>query len=143
MCYVASQAIPHWLPTVSTLPQCIDYRRLNSMTTADAYPMARIDDLLDMLGQAHYLTMLDLTQGYWQVPMAEEDRAKTASTTPMGLYQFKVMPFGLSGAPTTFQRMMDSLLRGMEPFAAAYYDDLVIHNRSWKEHLQHIHRVLQ
>ena len=113
------------------------------MTTADAYPMARIDDLLDMLGQAHYLTMLDLTQGYWQVPMAEEDRAKTASTTPMGLYQFKVMPFGLSGAPTTFQRMMDSLLRGMEPFAAAYYDDLVIHNRSWKEHLQHIHRVLQ
>ena len=113
------------------------------MTTADAYPMARIDDLLDMLGQARFLTTLDLTQGYWQVPMAEEDRAKTASTTPMGLYQFKVMPFGLCGAPATFQRMMDSLLHGMEPFEAAYHDDLVIHSRSWKEHLQHIHRVLQ
>ena len=116
MCYVASQAVPHCLPTVSILPLCIDYRRLSSMTMADAYPMVRIDDLLDMLGQACFFTKLDLTRGYWQVPMAEEDRAKTASTTPMGIYHFKVMPFGLSGAPAKFQRMMDSLLRGMEPF---------------------------
>ena len=126
-----------------SLRLCVDYRRLNARTTVDAYPMPRIDDLLDRLGQARFLTTLDLARGYWQVPMADEDRSKTAFTTHMGLFQFRVMPFGLSGAPATFQRMMDSLVCGLESFAAAYLDDLVIHSQSWVDHLQHIRHVLQ
>eukprot|EP00731_Ephydatia_muelleri_P022289 Em0014g880a len=93
---------------------CVDYRKLNSVTQGDAYPMPRVDELLDQLGNSQYLTTLDLARGYWQVPVKLEDRHKTAFTTPYGLYQFKVMPFGLCGAPATFQRMMDRLLRGAE-----------------------------
>ena len=84
---------------------------------------------------------MDLIRGYWQVPVAEKAREKTAFVTPFGLYQFRMMPFGLQGAPATFQRMMDQLLRGLEGFAAAYLDDLVIYSDSWEEHLLHIKKV--
>jgi len=80
---------------------------LNSRSQVDAYPMPRIDDLIDGLGQAKFITTLDLTKGYWQMPVAEEDRRKTAFTTLIGLFQFRVIPFGPSGAPTSFQRMID------------------------------------
>ena len=99
--------------------------------------MPRIDELIDQLGQAKYATTLDLTRGYWQVPVAVEAREKTACVTPFGLYRFRVMPFGLQGAPATFQRMMDQLLRGLEGYAAAYLD-LVIYSNSWEEHLVHL-----
>ena len=121
---------------------CIDYRRLNSTTPFDAYPMPRTDELIDRLGGAKYITTLDLAKGYWQVPMKEEDKAKTAFTTPNGLFQFKVMPFGLSGAPATFQRMMDRLLQGMEDFVGAYIDDVIIFSESWETHLHHVEQVL-
>ena len=68
-----------------TIRLCVDYRRLNAMTQVDAYPMPRIDDILDQVGQARYITTLDLAKGYWQVPVAEEDRPKTAFITPRGL----------------------------------------------------------
>ncbi|KAL5510368.1 hypothetical protein EMCRGX_G005902 [Ephydatia muelleri] len=93
-----------------TLRFCIDFRRLNSVSKTDAYPMPRVDDLLDELGQARFISTLDLTKGYWQVPVEKTAQAKTAFRTPFGLYQFRRMPFGLQGAPSTFQRMMDSLL---------------------------------
>ena len=122
---------------------CVDYRRLNSVARYDAYPMPRVDELIDKLGSAKYITTLDLARGYWQVPMAEDSREMTAFSTPFGLYQFRVMPFGLSGAPATFQRLMDQVVRGLEEFSAAYIDDLVIHSRTWEEHLRHIQAVLQ
>ena len=83
---------------------CVDYRRLNGVSKADAYPMPRVNDLIDRLGKSCFVSTMDLTRGYWQVPVA---RYKTAFTTPFGLYQFNVMPFGLQGAPATFQRLMD------------------------------------
>ena len=92
-----------------TIRICIDYRKLNAVTEQDAYPMPRVDDILDDIGQAQYVTTLDLAKGYWQVPVAREDRSKTAFTTPIGLFQFKVMPFGLCGAPATFQKLMDEV----------------------------------
>ena len=103
--------------------------------------MPRVDDLIDQLGKAKYVTTLDLTRGYWQVPMAEQARTRTAFATPFGLYQFQMMPFGLQGAPATFQRMMDQLLRGMESFVRVYLDDLVIHSTNWEDHLHHIRAV--
>ena len=99
-----------------TLRFCIDFRRLNSVSKADAYPMPRVDDLLDQVGQARFISTLDLTKGYWQVPMEKSARSKTAFRTPFGLYQFRRMPFGLQGAPSTFQRMMDSLLVGTQDY---------------------------
>eukprot|EP00731_Ephydatia_muelleri_P003291 Em0001g3291a len=114
-----------------TLRFCTDFRRLNSVSKTDAYPMPRVDDLLDELGQARFISTLDLTKGYWQV----QPKRKRHSGLPFGLYQFRRMPFGLQGAPSTFQRMMDSLLVGMQDFAAAYLDDLVIFSRSWPEHM--------
>lgn len=90
-----------------------------------------------------YITTMDLTRGYWQVPVAEQDRPKTAFTTPQGLYQFNVMPFGLQGAPATFQRLMDRVLRGLDEFAAAYLDDVVVFSSTWKEHLDHLRQVME
>ena len=90
-----------------SLRLCVDYRQLNTVTQPYAYPMPRVEELLDRLGKAKYLSILDLAWGYWQVPVSPPDRYKTAFTTPFGFFQFKRMPFGLSGAPATFQRMMD------------------------------------
>ena len=126
-----------------TMRLCVDYRRLNSLSAADAYPLPRIDDIIDQIGIAKYITTTDLTKGYWQVPVATADRHKTAFATPFGLFQFNVMPFGLQGAPGTFQRMMDSLLHGLSSYTAAYLDDLVIFSTSWKEHIKHIGVVME
>ena len=105
--------------------------------------MPRIDDLLDGLGSAEYITTLDLTKGYWQVPVHPNSQQKTAFITPFGKYEFLTMPFGLVGAPATFQRLMNGILADISTFTAAYLDDTVIFSRSWPEHLNHITEVLQ
>ena len=121
----------------------MDYRRLNAITKFDAYPMPRIEELLDKIGTARYLSTMDLAKGYWQVPMSDEDREKTAFSSPNGLFHFINMPFGLSGAPATFQRMMDSILRGTDDYGGVYLDDIVIYSSDWKTHLNHLEKVFQ
>ena len=103
--------------------------------------MPRIDDLVERVGTAKYITTLDLCKGYWQIPLEETSKPYTAFRTPSGLYQFTVMPFGLHGAPATFQRLMD-VLTGFESFSAAYLDDVVIFSHSWEDHLQHLRQIL-
>lgn len=125
-----------------TLRICIDFRKLNAQSRFDAYPMPRIDDLLERIGQARYITTLDLCKGYWQVPLEEASRPYTAFRTPLGLYQFTVLPFGLHGAPATFQRLMDQVLRGCEEWSAAYLDDVVIYSATWEDHLIHLKETL-
>lgn len=125
-----------------TLRLCVNYWWFNNVTRADAYPMPRIDEMLDGNGQAQYINTLDLTQGYWQVPVVEESWQKTALTTPRALYQFTVMPFGLCGATTTFQCLMNWLLCGLESCVAAYLDDIVVYSNSWEEHRDHLIAVL-
>ena len=121
---------------------CIDFRKLNAISFFDAYPMPRIEDLLERIGRANYITTLDLCKGYWQVPLESRSRPLTAFRTPLGLFQFTVMPFGLHGAPATFQRLMDRVLRGCEDCSTAYLDDVVVFSMTWEEHLEHIRRVL-
>ena len=104
--------------------------------------MPRVDDLIDRVSLAPYITTLDLTKGYWQVPVAVGDREKTAFTTPLGLFQFTRMPFGLKGAPATFQRMVDKILNGLGKFASAYIDDVIVFSKTWNEHLKHLEIVL-
>ena len=92
--------------------------------------MPRVDELIEGLGRAPYLTTLDLTKGYWQVPLTQSAREKTAFATSEGLYQYTALPFGVHGAPATFQRMMDHLLWPHRAYAAAYIDDIIIHMMS-------------
>ena len=101
-----------------TVRLCVNYRRVNAASAAEAYPLPRIDDIIDQIGRAQYLTTIDLTKGYWQVPVASENRHNTAFWTPFGLFEFNVMPFGLQGAPGTFQRLMDGLIHGLSSFAS-------------------------
>ena len=122
---------------------CVDYRRVNAVSKFDAYPMPRIDELVDRLGMATYYTTLDCTKGYWQIPLSPAAREKTAFSTPLGLYQFKVLPFGLFGAPATFQRLMDRVLRPHAAYAAAYIDDIVIYSGTWEQHMRQVAAVLQ
>ena len=122
---------------------CVDYRRLNAKSTFDAYPMPRIEELFEKIGPARVISTLDLAKGYWQIPLDRASQEKTAFCTPFGLYEFKVMPFGLHSAPATFQRLMNQVLRDCQSFAGAYIDDIVVYSGSWEEHLGHPKRVLR
>ncbi|XP_069370624.1 uncharacterized protein [Paralichthys olivaceus] len=122
---------------------CIDFSKLNSISTFDPYPMPRVDEMVERLGRAKFLSTLDLCKGYWQVPLSPRAQELTAFRAPSGLYQFRVMPFGLHGATASFQRLMDEVLRGAEDYAAAYIDDVIIHSSSWAEHLHHLRDVFR
>ena len=105
--------------------------------------MPRIDELIDQLGKTRFVSTIDLTKGYWQVPIATKDRQKTVLVTPFRLFQFRMMPFGLSGTPASFQRLMDRLIQGCQNFAAAYLDDLIIFSTTWEEHLHHLGDIFE
>ena len=127
---------------------CVDYRKLNLITTKDVYPLPRIDDSLASLQGKKWFSTLDFTAGYHQIPMNEHSRAKTAFITHGGLYEFKVMPFGLTSAPATFQRFMDVVLAGLKwNSVLVYLDDICVFSNSFEEHLSHVrevfHRVQQ
>jgi hypothetical protein len=123
---------------------CVDFRKLNRITRRDAYPLPRIDDVVDMLEGSCYFSTIDTIAGYWQVEMDEQDKEKTAFVTQRGLYQFKVMPFGLSNAPGTFQRLMDKVLKGLNwKQCVVYLDDIVIFSKSFEEHLERLEAVLK
>jgi len=122
---------------------CVDFRKLNSVTKKDVYPLPRIDDALDVLYGSRYFSSLDLKSGYWQVSVAEKDREKTAFSTGDGLFQFRVMPFGLTNAPATFERMMDSVLRGLKwSICLCYLDDILVFSATFDDHLDRLRQVL-
>lgn len=124
---------------------CIDMRRVNECSIPDAYPLPRINAILEKLRPARYISTLDLKQGYWQVPLAEESRPITAFTVPgLGLFQFTVMPFGLHSAGATFQRLLDKVIGPeLEPKVFAYLDDLVVVSSTFDEHLQLLRVVFE
>ena len=119
---------------------CVNYRRLNHDTRHDSYAIPNITEVLDDLGPATHFSLLDMRAGYWQLGVSAQDRQKTAFWAPSGLYQFKVMPFGLSTAPATFQRFMDQVLAGL-PFARAFLDDCCVFSNSFEEHMSHLQQV--
>ncbi|UYV83328.1 hypothetical protein LAZ67_23000576, partial [Cordylochernes scorpioides] len=123
---------------------CVDYRHLNKITKKDVYPLPRIDDTLDCLRGASYYSSMDLRSGYWQIEVDEADHEKTAFITPDGLYEFKVMPFGLCNAPATFERMMDTLLRGLKwSMRLCYLDDIIVFSSTFDEHVRRLELVLR
>jgi Reverse transcriptase (RNA-dependent DNA polymerase)/RNase H-like domain found in reverse transcriptase/Retroviral aspartyl protease/Integrase core domain/Integrase zinc binding domain len=123
---------------------CIDFRALNAVTKKNGYPLPRIQECLDLIANATYLSKIDLTQGYYQVRVDAKDREKTAFNTREGKFEYLAMPFGLSNAPATFQTLMNRILRQfIGKSVIVYLDDIVIYSKSEKEHLQHLTAVFK
>ena len=123
---------------------CVDYRKLNAVTVRDAFPIPRIDDAIDNMGDAQYFTTLDLASGYWQVELTNAARAKSAFVTPFELFEWKVMPFGLCNAPATFQRLMIMVLGDLVPsVCSAYIDNTITFSKTFQEHLVRLRLVFE
>jgi hypothetical protein len=121
----------------------IDYRALNRQTVKKRYPMPRIDDTLDQLSGATVFTSLDLTSGYHQIRISDEDMPKTAFRTPAGLFEWKVLSFGLTNAPATFQTAMNAIFAPyLHKFVLVYLDDILIFSKTMEEHREHLREVL-
>ncbi|XP_037776259.1 uncharacterized protein LOC119573219 [Penaeus monodon] len=124
------------------LRMCTDYRRLNVVTIPDSYPLPRVDDLIDAVGQSKYLSKIDLHKGFYQIMLTEKARVTSAFITPFGLYEYLVMPFGMRNSPATFQRVMNFTLQGLDGIHV-YLDDILILSETWSQHLESLSCVLQ
>ncbi|GAQ93234.1 hypothetical protein KFL_013780010, partial [Klebsormidium nitens] len=122
---------------------CGDYRALNKVSTPDHYQLPTPEEIFDELETSTWFTTLDLRWGYHQVAIAEEDVCKTAFWGHDGLYEWVVMPFGLKNAPAFFQRLMDTTLSAQRAFCRCYIDDVIIHSKSFEEHLTHLRAVFE
>jgi hypothetical protein len=123
---------------------CIDYRKLNELTVKDSYPIPYQQDLMDNLSRAKYFSSMDMASGFWQIPLSKDAIPKTAFTSRFGLYEYLVMPFGLTNAPSSFQRLMDLVLAGLNWVECmVYIDDIIIYSETWEEHLERVEHVLQ
>jgi hypothetical protein len=140
-----------WCSSVLFVPKpgnklrfCVDYRRVNLVTKDDKGPIPQTEDLIDSLQGANLFSALDLASGYYQLAIDEESRPVTAFPTPLGLFQWRVMPMGLSNAPAIFQRTMNSILAKhiADGFCLVYLDDIVIYSKSITEHAAHLDAVL-
>lgn len=124
---------------------CVDYRNLNKVTKKDAYPLPYVSAILDKLRNAQYLSSLDIKSAYWQVPVAKESREYTAFTIPnRGLFQFKVLPFGLSNSPATWQRLIDKVIGSdLEKYCLVYLDDIIVVTDNFDLHLRVLEEVFK
>ncbi|XP_036347166.1 uncharacterized protein LOC118756514 [Rhagoletis pomonella] len=138
---------PHSAPIVLARKKNGKWRlcvQLNARSVPDAYPLPRIQQILDKLRRAKYISSLDLKNGYWQISLEPNSRPYTAFTVPgRGLFQWRVMAFGLHSAPATFQRALDQVIGPeMEPHAFAYLDDIIVIGSTFEEHVQNLREVL-
>lgn len=122
----------------------VDYRKLNELTIDDKYPLPNISDLLDQLGKCQYFTTLDLASGFHQIEIDSKDIQKTAFTVENGHFEFVRMPFGLKNAPSTFQRVMDNILLGIQnERCLVYMDDIIIYSPTIHDHMSRLTEVFQ
>lgn len=121
---------------------CIDYRKLNAVTKDQVFPIPNIEDRVEQVSAARYISTLDLVRGYWQVPLTERAQQYAAFVTPFGMFAPTMLSFGLKNAPFCFSSLMSKVLRGMEGFAVPYLDDVAVFSNTWEEHLVHLRSVL-
>lgn len=121
---------------------CNDYRKVNAVTKPDSFPLPRMDDCVDRVGSAKYVTKLDLLKGYWQVPLTKRASEISAFVTPDHFLQYTVMPFGLRNAPATFQRLMNTVLCGVRG-CEVYLDDIVAYSSTWSEHMKTLREIFE
>ncbi|MCO5604888.1 hypothetical protein L7F22_059062 [Adiantum nelumboides] len=126
-----------------TFRMCVDYRSLNKITIKNRFPIPRIDDILDKLQGARIFSRIDLKSGYHQIRITPEDVHKTAFRTTFGLYEFLVMPFDLTNAPASFNRMMDRIFRPYRKFTGVFFDDILVFSETEEEHKKHLDIVFQ
>lgn len=127
-----------------SLRLCVDYRRLNKVTVKDHFPLPFIDELVDSMGGARYFSTLDAASGYWQVPMHENSIHKTGFITKYGVFDWCVLPFGLTSAPATFQRLMTRILQPLfGKCVHVFIDDIIVYSRTLNEHVQHLEQVFK
>ncbi|VDH89519.1 protein SFI1 [Mytilus galloprovincialis] len=129
-----------------SMRMAIDYRKLNSLCLPQSFPLPHMESVFDAIGEnkAKYFSSLDLKSGYYQVPLTEESKPKTAFITQTGVYQFKRMSFGLMNAPITFQAMMSDVLRGLNwKFVLVYVDDILVFSKNFQDHLNHLSQVFE
>ena len=123
---------------------CIDYRKLNEATVKDAYPLPNIQDCLNTLQQGNYFCTIDLKSGYWHVRLNDRAQERSAFVCRQGLFQWKVMPFGLCNAPATFERLMETVLKGKQwKTCLVYLDDVIVFGRTFQECAARLEEVLQ
>lgn len=146
---IVEQSVSPYASPVVIIPKkdqsirfCVDYRRLNAVTQFDPEPNAQIEEIIDRLGEAKYLSKLDLTKGYWQILLDNEAKEKSAFITPFGHYQFTVMPFGMMNSAATFNRLVRKILMGHEEYSDAFIDDIIIFSKDWNSHVGHVKAVL-
>jgi hypothetical protein len=121
---------------------CVDYRKLNKKTIKDNYPIPMIQNIFTRLKDSAWFTIADMKSGYWQMQMDKDSIAKTAFVTCDGSYEFVVLPFGMSNGPAMFCRLMGMILGGLS-FVEVYLDDILIHSKTLKDHLEHIEIVFK
>ncbi|GFX61377.1 hypothetical protein TNCV_4894211 [Trichonephila clavipes] len=120
---------------------CIDYRRLNKITRTQFFPLPNIEELLEKVSAAKYISVLDLTRGYWQIPLSPRAQRYASFVTTFGTFKPLRLPFGLKNAPYYFSRLMANLLRNCEDFPVPYLDDVAIFSLAWDDHLKHLKDV--
>ena len=127
-----------------TIRLCVDYRKLNSVTKMDAYPIPSMEKMIETIASAKYISTIDLTKGYWQIPLETSTIEKSAFITTKGSYEFLVMPFGMRTAPASFQRMRSEMVLNGLDFADAYIDDVEVDTAtSFPQHICELKQVLE
>ena len=122
---------------------CVDFRQLNSLTVKDSYALPCTDMCLEALGGARFFSTLDCRQGYWQIELDEKSSEKTSFVTRLGVWKFKVLPFGLSNAPACFQRLTDLVLTGLQwETCLAFLDDIIVFAPTFEQQIQRLSMVL-
>ena len=120
----------------------IDYRAANDQFVGDSYPIPNIDMLIAQVGSSAYLTKMDLTRGFYQIPLDKDSQKYSAFVCPFGTYAWTRIPYGLKTSPTKFQKVLNTVLKGLENFCVCYIDDILIFSNNWDEHLNHVAIVL-
>ena len=147
--YVRPSTSPWSSPMVTvrkpdgTARLCIDIKKINAITRQQPFFMPRVEEVLECVGKASFISKLDLTKGYYQIKMCDSDVPKTAFICHRGKYEFLRMPFGVKNAPAVFQELMQALLHDHKTFSTPYMDDVIIYSDMWEAHLDHIRLVLE
>jgi len=122
---------------------CVNYKRINAVTTPQSFYMPHVEEVLESVGKARFISKMDLAKGYYQIRVREDDIGKTAFVCHRGRYEFTRMPFGVMNAPAIFQELMQDILRDDAGYCTPYMDDIIVFSESWEQHTQHIRQVLE